>query len=63
MVFCVGKRRLTTGEYSHSFIGEYSDILQISIDFDYKENIQKKDTAPVADKLYFNTGNRQEGVT
>ncbi|MDE6617021.1 MAG: hypothetical protein K2K35_10670 [Lachnospiraceae bacterium] len=56
LVFQVGKRRLTTGEYSHSFVGEYSDILQINIDFDYKENIQKEDTAPLAGTLYLKTG-------
>lgn len=59
LVFQVGKRKLTTGEYSHSFVGEYSDILQISIDFDYKENTCKEDTAPLAEKIYLNTG--QEG--
>lgn len=61
MVFCVGKRKLTTGEFSHAFIGEYSDILQISIDFEYKENTQKEDTAPVAEKMYLDLGGRQEG--
>lgn len=61
MVFCVGKRKLTTGEFSYAFIGEYSDILQISIDFEYKENIQKEDTTPVAEKMYLDLGERQEG--
>lgn len=54
LVFQVGKRRLTTGEYSHSFVGEYSDILQINIDFDYKENIQKEDTVPLAEGISLN---------
>lgn len=48
LIFFVGERRLTVGEYSHDYIGEYSDILQISIDIDYKENIKKEDTAPIA---------------
>lgn len=48
LIFFVGNRRLTVGEYSHDYIGEYSDILQISIDIDYKENIRKEDTAPIA---------------
>lgn len=48
LVFCVGDRRLTVGEYSHDFIGEYQDILQISIDIEYKENTQKDDTAQMA---------------
>ncbi|MCI9078988.1 MAG: hypothetical protein HFH68_08705 [Lachnospiraceae bacterium] len=62
LVFKVGERRLTTGEYSHSFVGEYSDILQISIDFDYMENTHKEEAAPVAGNLYLNTGNGQEGL-
>ena len=49
LIFCVGERRLTVGEYSHDYIGEYSDILQISIDIDYKENTQKQETAPIAE--------------
>ena len=49
MVFKVGDRRLTVGDYSHDYIGEYSDILQISVDIDYKENTQKEDNAPIAE--------------
>lgn len=51
LIFCVGDRKLTVGEFSHDFIGEYQDILQISIDIDYKENTQKPDTAPVATEI------------
>lgn len=51
LIFCVGDRKLTVGEFSHDFIGEYQDILQISIDIDYKENTQKLDTAPVATEI------------
>lgn len=49
MAFKVGDRRLTVGDYSHDYIGEYSDILQISVDIDYKENTQKEDNAPIAE--------------
>lgn len=52
LIFFVGERRLVMGEYSHDFIGEYSDILQISIDIDYKENTKKEDTAPIAAEAY-----------
>lgn len=52
LIFFVGKRRLAVGEYSHDFIGEYSDILQISIDIDYKENTKKEDTAPIAAEVF-----------
>lgn len=51
LIFYVGERRLTVGEYSHDYIGEYSDILQISIDVDYNENTQKENTAPIATGL------------
>lgn len=50
LFFCVGNRKLTIGDFSHDYIGEYQDILQISIEIDYKENTQKADTAPVAQK-------------
>lgn len=48
LIFLVGDRRLTVGEYSHDYIGEYNDILQISIDIDYKENTIKEETAQMA---------------
>ena len=54
LIFCVGERRLTVGEYSYDYIGEYSDILQISIDIDYKENTQKQETAPIAEGVDVN---------
>ena len=51
LIFCVGDRRLTIGDFSHDYIGEYQDILQISIEVDYKENTQKADTAQVASEI------------
>ena len=51
LFFCVGDRRLTTGEFSHDYIGEYQDILQISIEIDYMENTRKEDTGPVAGEI------------
>ncbi|MCI9181083.1 MAG: hypothetical protein HFG50_13960 [Lachnospiraceae bacterium] len=51
LIFCVGNRKLTVGEFSHDFIGEYQDILQISVDIDYKENTQKADMAPIATEI------------
>jgi len=51
LFFCVGDRKLTIGEFSHDYIGEYQDILQISIESDYKENTQKEDTAPIAREI------------
>lgn len=54
LIFCVGERKLTVGEYSHDYIGEYSDILQISIDIDYKENTEKEETAEIAENVDLN---------
>lgn len=51
LIFCVGDRKLTIGDFSHDYIGEYQDILQISIEIDYKENTQKEDTASVAQEI------------
>ena len=51
LFFCVGDRKLTVGDFSHDYIGEYQDILQISIEIDYKENTQKEDTAPIAREI------------
>lgn len=48
LVFFVEDRKLTVGEFSHDYIGEYQDILQISIEIDYKENTRKEDTATIA---------------
>lgn len=51
LFFCIGDRKLTISDFSHDYIGEYQDILQISIEIDYKENTQKEDTAPVAREI------------
>ena len=51
LIFCVGDRKLTIGDFSHDYIGEYQDILQISVEIDYKENTQKEETAPVAREI------------
>ncbi len=51
LFFCVGNRKLTIKEFSHDYIGEYQDILEISIEIDYKENTKKEDTKPIAREL------------
>lgn len=48
MVLKVGNRILTVGEYTYDYTGEYDEILQISIDFDYKENIMQPETEETA---------------
>ena len=47
-VFRVGERRLTVGEYSYDFIGEFQDILQVSVDFEYRENTRMEEAAETA---------------
>ncbi len=51
LIFCVGDRKLTVGDLSYDYIGEYQDILRISIGIDYKENTQKRETGPVATEI------------
>lgn len=47
----IGNRRLGIKEFSYDFVGEYSDILQISVDFEYYENTKKEDTSEKATEL------------
>ena len=59
MVFTVGERKLTVGDYSYDFIGQLEDILQIQIEFDFKENTYKAKEAEAMESLEF--GLTQEG--
>lgn len=52
LIFCVENRKLTVGDCSYDYIGEYQDILQISIEIDYKENTQKECLVPKAAEIY-----------
>ena len=61
LIFCVGDRKLTIGEFSYDYIGEYQDILQISIEVDYKENTQKEDIAQVAANVEIALKQSREG--
>ena len=61
LIFCVGDRKLTIGDFSHDYIGEYQDILQISIEVDYKENTQKEDNAQVAENVGIAVTQSREG--
>lgn len=61
LIFCVGDRKLTIGEFSHDYIGEYQDILQISIEVDYKENTQKEDNVQVAEDVGIAVTQSREG--
>ena len=58
LIFYVGNRRLTVGEFSHDFIGKYQDILQISIEIDYKENTKKEDETSVAQEIHVQIAQR-----
>lgn len=54
LIFLVGERQLTVGEYSYDYVGEYSDILQISVDINYAENTRKPETEPEAEEVGLN---------
>lgn len=54
LFFCVENRKLTVKEFSHDYIGEYQDILQISVDFEYAENTHKEDMTPAASEISVN---------
>lgn len=51
LTFVVGTRILTVGEYSYDFVGEYSDILQISIEFDYKSYTGQPETGEKMEQI------------
>lgn len=55
LIFEVGSRKLTVGEYSYDFVGEYSDILQISIEFDYKSNTGQVKAGEKIEHINFRT--------
>lgn len=39
-------------DYSYDFVGERKNILQITVDVEFYDDIDKKNTSQVADKLY-----------
>lgn len=51
LVFLVGNRHLIIQEFSHDYIGEYSDILQISVDISYYENVRKEEKEEIASEF------------
>lgn len=51
MTLSVGDRKLLVGEMSFEFIGEYLDILQISVEFDWYEQKERIEMEPVAETL------------
>lgn len=53
-VLRVGDRHLLISDYSYDYTGEHSEILQISMDYEYKENIYQPETQEPADELYMN---------
>lgn len=51
LCLAIGNRKIGVKEFSYDFVGEYSDILQISVDFEYYENTKKEDTSEKAMEL------------
>lgn len=59
MVLQVGERYLTVGEIEVDYIGELSNILQISVEFDYKESNARKMPQEAASEVIINMGKEQ----
>lgn len=53
-VFRVRDRYLLVSEFTYDYTGEHSEILQISIDFEYKENVYQPERQTEADELNMN---------
>lgn len=51
MTLPVGARKLLVGEISFDFIGEYRNILQISVEFDWYEQKAHVETEPLAEAV------------
>lgn len=51
MILQVQGRKLLVGEISFEFIGEYLNILQISVDFDWYEQVERVETEPTAESV------------
>lgn len=60
MFLQVGERKILAGEKSFEYVGKKADILQISIEYDYKENIHVDDDAEVAQSVTFNFKERKK---
>ena len=51
MTLPVGDRKLLVGEISFEFIGEYLNILQVTVEFDWYEHKERVETEPIAETL------------
>lgn len=60
MKFQVGNHLITTGEYTFDFIGEYSDILRISIEFEYLEAKQREERGEKMEEIKIDLKIRKE---
>ena len=59
MVLQVGDRYLTVGEIEVDYIGELSNILQVSVEFDYKEKKERELIQEAAQEVIINMGKEQ----
>jgi len=51
----VGDRAIDVSNFSHDYIGQDNDILEISLDLEWSENIMKPKTEPVMESVTINT--------
>lgn len=60
MYLKVGERKLVVKEITHDFIGQLEDILQISIEFDYTENVTSVETEEMSSDVEINLTKEEE---
>lgn len=60
MVFEVQDRKLTVGEITSDYIGQKENILQISVEFDFRENTTPEPEGEIAEELNFDLLKKQE---
>ncbi|NNJ32648.1 phage tail terminator family protein [Lacrimispora defluvii] len=51
MKFCVGSRKLDVKGYNHDYVGEYNNILQISVELDWYENLCQPPAGELIDNV------------
>ena len=61
MVFAVQGRKLTVGEVTYDFIGQMENILQVSVNFEFYENVTLGQEGDIAKEMDFCLMEAKEG--
>lgn len=59
-VFAVEERRLTVREITYEYVGQKQDILQISVDFEFYENLYTEPEEEIAKEMDFILSKKEE---